>query len=115
LEKIAMKKYALLITLTLVSTGVLWAQKEKWAPTDGFWVVTTKPGTPAVVRFYDLQQHLIYEEKLNQERLDIKKRKVRKALYQTLETALAVTSYFRPKSAGFSPQSPVSHFRMGLR
>ena len=110
-----MKKYALLLLFTLVSTGVLWAQKGKWAPKDGFWVVTTQPGTPAIVRFYDLQQHLIYEEKLDRERLDIRKRKVQKALYQTLQAALAATAYFRPKSAGFSPQSRVSHFRMGLR
>lgn len=92
-----MKKYAFPILLALVATGALaltpaggaQAQKGKWAPKHGFWVVTTQPGTPAVVRFYDLQQHLICEEKLDRERLDIRKRAVQKSLYHRLEAAVA--------------------------
>jgi hypothetical protein len=60
------------------------------SPERGFWVIITNAANPffATVKFYDLENHPIYEEQLSGVRLDVNKRKTRKRLNQSLRSAL---------------------------
>ena len=63
---------------------------EPQAPENGFWVIITQDRGPAetTVRYYDLQDHLIREEHLAGVRLNGKKKRTRRMLNQSLQTAL---------------------------
>lgn len=59
-------------------------------PDNGFWVVIASAGSPGLttVEFYDLDNHLMYKERLKDIRLDVNKRKTRKLLNHSLQTVL---------------------------
>lgn len=55
-------------------------------PPPGYWVVETNDHTRdhTVVKFYDLSNHLVYEERLEGVHLDVSRRKYVRLLNQTL-------------------------------
>jgi hypothetical protein len=59
-------------------------------PDDGYWQVITDNGWPqtTTVQFYDLERHLIYEEKLVGVELDLQSRKTLRKLNRILQAAL---------------------------
>jgi hypothetical protein len=77
----------LAIALTTLTAS---AQNPAQSPDRGFWVIITNAANPyfATVKFYDLENHPIYEEQLSGVRLDVNKRKTRKRLNQSLQSAL---------------------------
>lgn len=60
------------------------------APENGFWVIITNENGPAqtTVKYYDLGQHLVYEEHLDGVRLDGKSRRVTRMLNKKLQRVL---------------------------
>ncbi|WP_420153886.1 hypothetical protein [Siphonobacter sp.] len=83
------KQLATLFFLALLGTAAQ-AQKKELQPKTGFWVVEdnlrTKQGS--IVRFYAENGTLIYEEKLEDLRLNISRKKVVKRLDATLTQVL---------------------------
>ncbi|OZI08582.1 hypothetical protein BWI93_08550 [Siphonobacter sp. BAB-5385] len=83
------KQLATLFFLALLGTAAQ-AQKKESQPKTGFWVVEdnlrTKQGS--IVRFYAENGILIYEEKLEDLRLNISRKKVVKRLDATLSQVL---------------------------
>jgi hypothetical protein len=59
-------------------------------PENGFWVIITNNSGPVntTVKFYDLQQHLIHEEKLEGVRLDANSKKTCRMLNKILQQSL---------------------------
>src|SRR5579863_8078745 len=62
-----------------------------WIPDNGYWEVITKDSQPqtAIVRFYDLQRHLIHEEQVTGVVLDLHRRSTCRRLNRSLQIALA--------------------------
>jgi len=88
-----LKTLALTISIvigTLLTQRAAAQTKSEPMPGNGIWQIITNVGTPdlATVRFFDLEQHLIYEEHLSGVRLDANKRKTRKLLNKSLQAAL---------------------------
>lgn len=79
---------------TLLITASLTAQaqtkKESVVPREGFWVVETAPKSrQSIVRFYNDDQKLIYEETVNQN-LNISRQQTKRQLNAALEQAMFV-------------------------
>lgn len=60
-------------------------------PENGFWELIFNESGPAgtTIKFFNLQEHLIYEEHLDGVRLDARRRKICRLLNRSLRTALA--------------------------
>jgi hypothetical protein len=84
-----MKRVTLIVALLLVVGAGVFAAVP--APEKGYWeLITMETGAArTTVKFFDLQNHLIYEEHLEGVRLDPGKRKVCKMLNRSLQAALA--------------------------
>lgn len=87
---------ALLLVAATVFTAPLMAQD--WVPEKGYWEVITQEThlRRATVRFYDLESHLLYEEKVQGMRIDLRNRKTCLRLNKILLTALAAWKENRP-------------------
>jgi hypothetical protein len=61
-----------------------------WMPDGGFWQIVTDNAWPqtTTVQFYDLERHLIYEEKLVGVELDPQSKKTCRKLNKILQSAL---------------------------
>ncbi len=84
----------LAVLAILISLGPLTAnaqaRKVSLASQDGFWVIETPPhGRQCIVRFYNDQNQLIYEETLNR-CLKVNQLKTQRSLNVALEQALFV-------------------------
>ncbi|MBS1660993.1 MAG: hypothetical protein JST68_08070 [Bacteroidetes bacterium] len=80
---------SIMVTMILLATiGVSSAQGP--VATNGYWVVVSNVSQPkdASVKFYDLANHLIYEEHVTGVQLDLSKRKTLKKLNRSLQSAL---------------------------
>ena len=88
-----MKKYtafALMIFAILFSSTNLSAQKQNTIPEKGYWVIESNIHNKnnAIVRFYDDNSVLIYQENVHDYRMNINRRKTLRALKSGLETAM---------------------------
>lgn len=76
----------------LLSRHVAEAQEvlPKWISEKGYWVVESNLKSPRnhLIRFYNNDHLLIYQEELNGMKLNVRRRKVRMKLKQALDTAL---------------------------
>jgi hypothetical protein len=63
-------------------------------PANGYWVVITNDKEPlsVTVKFYDLQNHLLYQEHLTGVSLDIHKKRICRALNSRLQAALKLSA-----------------------
>lgn len=80
-----------MLTLGLTVTGQNRNVKVKpWVCTNGFWVVESNIKTPLLnkVRFYTSNGLLMEEKEMNGIKLNVKRRKVKIALKQMLETVM---------------------------
>ena len=80
-----------MLTLGLTVTGQNRNVKVKpWVCTNGFWVVESNIKTPLLnkVRFYTGNGLLMEEKEMNGIKLNVKRRKVKIALKQMLETVM---------------------------
>jgi hypothetical protein len=61
-----------------------------WMPDGGFWQIVTDNSWPqtTTVQFYDLERHLVYEEKLVGVDLDLQSKKTVRRLNKILQAAL---------------------------
>ena len=89
----SMKRVVCIVAvLTLMGSMRLMAAKPKPAPMpeNGYWEIVTREKGPAktTVKFFDLENHLIYEERLEGVRLDGTNRRVCRRLNNSLQTAL---------------------------
>ena len=77
----------LLVAAMAVVTPV---SAQDWVPANGYWEVITNVKRPseAIVKFYDLQGHKVFEEQVTGMRLDLRKRKTCRWLNKQLQTAL---------------------------
>jgi hypothetical protein len=79
MKRIKIYAIVMLVALTIVSATAMGREtvgkehapgmrakqdRMDWIPDNGYWEVITKDSQPqtAIVQFYDLQRHLIYEE-----------------------------------------------------
>ena len=67
------------------------SKMPKWLSNKGFWILETQRSTPknSIVYFYNNEQVLIYKETINNKRINVARKKVRKQLEAVLEQALA--------------------------
>ena len=67
------------------------SKMPKWLSNKGFWILETQRSTPknSIVYFYNNEQVLIYKETINNKRINVAQKKVRKQLEAVLEQALA--------------------------
>lgn len=79
---------SLIVTIILLATIGVSAQGP--VPSNGYWEVISNVYQPkeATVKFYDLANHLIYEEHVNGVQLDLNKRSTRRRLNRSLKYAL---------------------------
>ena len=63
---------------------------QGWVPQNGYWEVVSTVAKPAeaIVKFYDLQGHMIYAERVTGMVLDLHKRKTCRWLNKQLQSAL---------------------------
>ena len=63
---------------------------QGWVPQNGYWEVVSTVAKPAeaIVKFYDLQGHMIYSERVTGMVLDLHKRKTCRWLNKQLQRAL---------------------------
>lgn len=83
---------AVLAILFSIASLTVQAQKDKTpsAPREGFWVTESTPNSPrCIVRFYNNQSQLIYEETVDR-RLNIARAQVKRQLNAALEQAMFV-------------------------
>lgn len=66
------------------------AKRAGVVPENGYWVVVSNEATPrvATIKFYDLENHPIYEELITGVRIDVSKKKICRRLNQSLQSAL---------------------------
>ncbi len=85
--------------MLLVFTGMAQQNKKSpaWLPENGYWIVESNLHTPKkhIVRFYTLDNVLIYSERISGKKLNIDKCKVKMKLKQVLE--LTVTAWKKNK------------------
>lgn len=95
------KWIAVTACILLVFAGTAQQKKKSpgWLPENGYWIVESNLHTPKnhIVRFYNLDNVLIYSEKISGTKLNIAKRKVKMKLKEVLE--LAVTAWKKNKYA----------------
>jgi hypothetical protein len=87
-----MKRVAcLLVVIALMGGQRVWAARSVPVPEGGYWEIITRVTGPArtTVKFFDLEQHLIYEERLEGVRLDGTKRRTCRMLNKSLRRLLA--------------------------
>ena len=67
------------------------SKMPKWLSNKGFWILETQRSTPknSIVYFYNNEQVLINKETINNKRINVARKKVRKQLEAVLEQALA--------------------------
>jgi hypothetical protein len=87
-----MKKYAAVMTLLIIllSFNHIIAQKKACCmPDNGYWQLVTREDDPrsVIVKFYDLDAHLIYQERMTVVP-DWHRKKICRALNQGLQAAL---------------------------
>jgi hypothetical protein len=96
MKKIKLYYIVMLVASTMVSAAAM-AQNgsagrdRDWVPDNGYWEVITTEAQPrsAIVRFYDLNRHLIYEEQVEGIVLDLHRRSTCRRLNRSLQMALA--------------------------
>lgn len=78
---------AALLALTAFSAE---ARRPAPAPVNGFWVIVTREDGPATttIKYFDLQQRLLAEEKIDGVRLDGRDRRTCRMLNKKLQMAL---------------------------
>ncbi len=95
------KRIAVIVCVLLVFSGMTQPKKKLpgWLPENGYWIVESNLHSPKnhIARFYNLDNVLIYSEKINGTKLNIDKRKVKMKLKEVLE--LAVTAWKKNKYA----------------
>ena len=77
----------LLVAATAVITP---SMAQSWVPQNGYWEAISTVAKPAeaIVKFYDLQGHMIYSERVTGMVLDLHKRKTCRWLNKQLQSAL---------------------------
>jgi hypothetical protein len=78
--------------LLVASTAIITpAMAQNWVPRNGYWEVISTIAKPseATLRFYDLQGHMVAEERVTGMVLDLRKRRICRWLNKKLQTALA--------------------------
>jgi glutathione peroxidase-family protein len=75
---------------TVAASAQRSAKRTGVVPENGYWVVVSNVATPrvATIKFYDLENHPIYEELITGVRIDVSKKKVCRRLNQSLQSAL---------------------------
>jgi len=83
-----MKKAILILALAAVA-GFAKAQQIQ-IPNNGYWVVESNKHSPkeSVVRFYNLDNVLVYQENISGKKVKVNNKHTRQALNNTLELAL---------------------------
>jgi len=90
-------KKAILILALAVAANFAHAQKVPMSD-KGYWVIESNKQTPKqnIVRFYNLNSELVYQENINGKRLNVNNNRTRKALNNTLQIALDVKKSTEP-------------------
>src|ERR1700742_3693580 len=83
-----MKKAILILALAAI-TGFAHAQKVPMSD-KGYWVIENNKQTPKqnIVKFYNLNSELVYQESINGKKVNVNNNRTRKALNNTLQMAL---------------------------
>jgi len=83
-----MKKAILILALAAIA-GFAQAQKLQ-VPENGYWVIESNKHTPkeSVVRFYNLDNVLLYQENVSGKKIKVNNNHTRQALNSTLQLAL---------------------------
>ena len=78
----------LLVAATAIITP---SMAQGWVPRNGYWEVISTIAKPseATLRFYDLQGHMVAEERVTGMVLDLRKRRICRWLNKKLRMALA--------------------------
>lgn len=86
--------------LILAMVGITYAVEAQKVPMSdkGYWVVENNKSTPklSIIKFYDLTDHLIYQETVTGKKVKINNDRTRKALNQALLTALNGKTHNEP-------------------
>jgi hypothetical protein len=77
----------LLVAATAIITP---SMAQGWVPRNGYWEVISTIARPSesTLRFYDLQGHMVAEERVTGKILDLQKRRICRWLNKKLQTAL---------------------------
>lgn len=96
MKKIFLFAFILLATLEL--SAQVPGRTPRWVSDQGYWVAesNTKQPLEHIIRFYNNDDVLVYQEKLSGVKLKLERRKVRMKLKAVLETA--VTAWQQQKS-----------------
>ena len=79
------------VALAAAVAAIKPATAQDWVPTNGYWEVisTIKKPSEATVKFYDLQGHMVFQERVTGVVLDPRRRKTCRWLNKQLQGALA--------------------------
>lgn len=83
-------KLPIAVLLVAATAFITPSMAQRWVPQNGYWEVVSTVAKPyeSTVKFYDLQGHMIYKERVTGMVLDLNKRKTCRWLNKQLQNAL---------------------------